>query len=231
MKYCFATQNDLFEVNYSTIYAVIQSIQADKRTSDVSHCIISSTGDLDITKSIREELQRMFSVHLLSQQSRVPFNINYSTPETLGLDRISNSAGAVHFFPGQTSLIIDAGTCITYDVIVNGERYVGGAITPGFKMRFKAMNDYSARLPLLEDHSNVGFPGESTDSSLMTGVFYGILGEIHQFIEETEQSFGPHKVLITGGDSFRFEEGIKYPTFANPKLTLWGLNEILSANI
>jgi len=112
-------------------------------------------------------------------------------------------------------------------ILKNGDTFLGGAITPGLKMRFKSMNDYSARLPRIEKLTSFDFPGSSTQESLEAGVFYGILGEIHQFIEETKQSFGQLNVLLTGGDIPYFEKTIKYPTFANPKITLLGLYEIL----
>ena len=164
---------------------------------------------------------------LLDKKVKLPIIINYDTENTLGQDRIANACAAAAKFPGASSLIIDAGTCITYDVLKKGREFVGGAISPGLQMRFKAMNDYSARLPRLHKLSKSEFPGRSTNESIEAGVHYGILGEIHQFIEETKQSFGQIKVLLTGGDISHFEKAIKYPTFANPKLTLLGLYEIL----
>ena len=156
--------------------------------------------------------------------------MDYDTPNTIGPDRIANVCGAMYFHPKDTCLVIDLGTCITYDVIDKGLIYYGGAISPGVKLRFNAMNDYTARLPRLENAENASFPGVDTKQSIICGIYYGILGEMKQFIHETEQSFGTVKVHLTGGDHQRFEKGLKSPIFANPKLTLWGLYELLKTN-
>lgn len=230
VKYCYAIKDDLKKVVNCSHEDALKSILDSLSDLEIKASIVSSTASEEFTQSITESLSNYAPVTLVSHELDLPFKMAYSTPSTLGLDRIANVCGALHFHPKSTSLIIDLGTCITYDVIESGLIYHGGAISPGLQMRFKAMNDYSARLPRLENADGAKFPGESTDQSLRNGVYYGILGEINQFISETEQSFGEVKVHLTGGDFKRFEKGLKCLIFANPKLTLWGLYELLKSN-
>ncbi len=231
VKYCLAERGKLHDVKIGSHEESRSALAETLKKESISNAIISSTASQEFTEELEQLLNKKTEVHMLSHRSQLPFEMGYETIDTLGLDRMANVSAARYLFTDETSLVIDVGTCITYDILEKGKVYRGGAISPGLQMRFKAMNDYSARLPRLLQTTDHVYPGASTEGSLKAGVFYGILGEIHQFVEETEQSFGGHKVLLTGGDVFLFEEDIKYPTFANPKLTLYGLYEILAANI
>ena len=230
LKFCFGNQGVLGEKYSVPNHEALITLEKELEKVKLCSIILSSTASEEETKSVLGFLESKGNVHYLSHKSDLIFEMGYQTPGTLGLDRIANISAAAVIFPGVSSLVIDIGTCITYDVLWGGATYCGGAITPGWRMRFKSMNDYSARLPFLETLDCQFFPGKSTEESLKSGVFYGILGEIHQFINETEQSFGEVKVLITGGDAFQFVGGIKKTIFANPKLTLKGLYEILKHN-
>ncbi|HCY45332.1 MAG TPA: type III pantothenate kinase [Flavobacteriales bacterium] len=230
VKFCFATQDVLGEKHSIPNHEALITLEKELEKVRLDSIILSSTASEEQTKLVLGFLESKGNVHYLSPKSELIFEMAYQTPGTLGLDRIANMSAAAVLFPGISSLVIDIGTCITYDVLSGGAVYCGGAITPGWRMRLKSMNDYSARLPSFEMLDFKTFPGKSTEDSLKSGVFYGILGEIHQFINETEQSFGEVKVLITGGDAFHFVGGIKKTIFANPKLTLKGLYEILKHN-
>jgi len=230
VKFCFATQGVLGEKHSISNHDALITLEKELEKVKLDAIILSSTASEEQTKLVLGFLESKGDVHYLSPKSELIFEMAYQTPGTLGLDRIANMSAAAVLFPGVSSLVIDIGTCITYDVLSGGAIYCGGAITPGWRMRLKSMNDYSARLPFFETLDSKIFPGKSTEDSLKSGVFYGILGEIHQFINETEQSFGEVKVLITGGDAFHFVGGIKKTIFANPKLTLKGLYEILKHN-
>ncbi|MFK7756059.1 MAG: type III pantothenate kinase [Flavobacteriales bacterium] len=230
VKYCYAEQESLSEVVNCAHEKALSFILDSIMKREIEASIVSSTASLEFTAEVVNSLKKHTGVTEVSHELTLPFKMGYETPKTLGLDRIANVCGAIHFHPKNTCLVIDLGTCITYDVIEKGYSYHGGAISPGLQMRFKAMNDYSAKLPRLQDSHGAQFPGKTTEESLRSGVYYGILGEINQFILETEQSFGEVKVHLTGGDYKRFEKGLKSPIFANPKLTLWGLYELLKSN-
>lgn len=157
----------------------------------------------------------------------VPLRNAYSTPLTLGVDRIANAVGAMQLFPGRAVLAIDAGTCITYDLVEQEGSYAGGAISPGVRMRATAMNTYSARLPLVELGGDPGVLGTSTKASLEAGIHHGILGELAGFISAYKYQRPSLAVLLTGGDALRFARALKSGIFAHSLLTLEGLHAIL----
>jgi len=167
----------------------------------------------------------------LDQKTTLPF-INKYKSSTLGIDRIALVAGAQSKFPQKNVLVIDAGTCITYDFITNESFYLGGAISPGAQMRFKSMYNFTARLPLLQLKNQPAdeWLGNTTEASMSSGVINGIVGEMESFIQKYQESFGPTQVLISGGDAKFFESRIKATIFAIPELLLVGLNAILRHN-
>jgi len=167
----------------------------------------------------------------------VPINNLYETPKTLGVDRLANLMGARSLFDRKNILVISAGTCITYDVITAQGNYFGGNITPGLDMRLKAMNTFTARLPLVKKEMTNDLFGRSTATSMLTGVIKGTSLEMKGFISEYKKKYPALKVILTGGDAPYFETMIvaaipygKSKTFANPHLLLYGLNEILLMN-
>ncbi|GAB3328422.1 type III pantothenate kinase [Marivirga atlantica] len=167
----------------------------------------------------------------LDQQTNIPF-INKYKSSTLGIDRIALVAGAQSKFPQKNVLVIDAGSCITYDFITDKSAYLGGAISPGAQMRFKSMHNFTARLPLLQLKNQPAdeWLGNTTEASMSSGVINGIVGEMEAFIRKYQESFGPTHVLISGGDAKFFESRIKATIFAIPELLLVGLNAILRHN-
>lgn len=168
---------------------------------------------------------------ILSHKTPVPVSIRYSTPETLGVDRIAAVCGARQEFPQKNCLVIDAGTCITYEVLDAEGSYWGGGISPGLAMRFRAMNAFTRRLPLVEPVDEVPLIGKSTVSSMQSGVIHGILDEIDGAIQRYSQKFEDLKIILTGGDCRFFENKLKASIFASPELVLRGLNSILLHNI
>ena len=159
-----------------------------------------------------------------------PIKNLYQTPETLGKDRLAAAIGALALFPKQSCLVIDAGTCITYDFITTNGEYVGGAISPGMKMRFKALSQFTAKLPLIEPEENVKLIGVNTKTSIQSGVINGIKFEIEKTIEEYQQNYPDLQVILCGGDAHFFESIIKGVIFAFPDLVLFGLNHTLHHN-
>ena len=164
----------------------------------------------------------------------LPIENLYKTPETLGPDRLAVVVGANNKFPNENILVIDAGTCITYDFIDSQNRYLGGSISPGINMRFRALNNFTAKLPLLspdKSWSSKKITGATTDESILSGVLNGTLSEIKGIIEVYRNKFPELKILLTGGDLVFFENELKNDIFADPTLILKGLNEILNYNV
>lgn len=161
----------------------------------------------------------------------MPFRLNYETPETLGADRLAAVAGACKLLK-PPFLVIDLGSCITYDFVDEKMTYQGGAISPGVGMRFKAMNSFTARLPNLDIPDKwPPFIGASTKGCMESGVMQGILNEIEGFINAYTTNHGKISVVMSGGDSKYFDKKIKDHIFAAPELVLIGLNEILQYNV
>jgi type III pantothenate kinase len=134
-------------------------------------------------------------------------------------------------FPKANCLVVDAGTCITCEFIDSQGKYWGGAISPGLSMRFKAMNTFTARLPLVEPVDNPPLIGDSTVSSMQSGVIHGVVDELDGAIKRYSEKFDDLKVILTGGDCRFFENKLKASIFAVPELVLRGLNSILLYNI
>ena len=160
----------------------------------------------------------------------MPFSIDYATPHTLGVDRLALAAGGLSIHSDDL-LIIDIGTCITYDLVENGKVYKGGAISPGAKLRAKSMHNFTHKLPLVEAMTACDLVGNSTEKSIMSGLVFGIVFEIEGFITKIRDDFPEIKVILSGGDAEFFETKINQSIFVVPNLALLGLNKILQENI
>jgi type III pantothenate kinase len=168
-------------------------------------------------------------VHILSEQSLLPFKIEYKTPETLGPDRIAAVAGAYNFFPGANILIIDAGTALTFEFLFGGS-YIGGTISPGLRMRFKALNKFTAKLPLVSPSAGFTFPGQNTTDAITGGVITGMTYEINEYIRTFEKKHTDFKVILTGGDSEFLKDKLNHQVTYMPDIVIDGLNYILEYN-
>lgn len=169
-------------------------------------------------------------VHHLTALSKFPFAIDYDTPETLGADRLAAAAGAVNRHPGCDLLVMDAGSALTIDQVVGGA-FRGGSISPGLSMRFRALHEYTGRLPLVTKRSGFTTPGRTTEDAIAGGVIMGLAYEIIQYIRTFEKMHHNPVAVITGGDC-----GIISPlTGANllhyPDLVTEGLNFLLETNV
>lgn len=168
---------------------------------------------------------------ILSQDVELPFVNTYKTPETLGNDRIAAVAGAQALYPRQNSLIIDAGTCITYDLLKDGQVYLGGNISPGLHMRLEAMHKLTNRLPQVGiSHRSLDI-GTDTLSAMQVGAQSGAIYEMEGFIEKYKKILENLNILLTGGDLSFFVKRLKTRIFAAPNLVLQGLYEILKYNV
>jgi len=194
----------------------------------VGRCIVSSTGIG--AGSIAESLRgRGLKVLEMSPSTPVPIGNAYGTPETLGCDRLAAAVGAVALTGGGNCVIVDFGTAITIDLVTGGV-FRGGSISPGVRMRFRALHDYTSRLPECSPtYSDAAF-GRSTREAVEQGVMQGIRYEIEGHISRLTEKNGNLSVIFTGGDAKFFVKRIKNTIFANRELVICGLNRILEYN-
>ncbi len=195
----------------------------------LSHAIMSSVGkdDAKLLSIVREKT----GLTIISHGSALPFVNKYGTPSTLGIDRIVLAAGAVLEYPGKNRLVIDAGTCITYDFVDNGDNYLGGAISPGLKMRYDAMHTFTAKLPLLYPEMPQNYIGDSTKSSMDSGAVNGTVYEIEGFIKRYLEEYQDVIIILTGGDAEFLAKRLKNTIFANSNFLLESLNHLYQYTI
>ena len=169
-------------------------------------------------------------VHKLTNESRLPFSIEYETPDTLGPDRIAAAAGAYAMFPGKKILIIDAGSAITIDLLA-GKSFKGGNISPGINMRFRALHRFTGKLPLVHfSQEKYSSPGRNTIEAISAGVINGVLYEINEYIRTFEKKYKGLEVIIAGGDGGYIRSKINHKVTYMPDIVIDGLNYILEYN-
>ena len=225
-KFALFNKDELKEV-----FSQQQGIEFILENKKVKNAIISKTG---LNDEIEYRLkEKKIKTLVLSHQLKLPLEILYKTPETLGADRIAGSVAASALFAGQNVLKVDFGTCITYDFVNNKQQYLGGAISPGMIMRFKSLHNYTVKLPLVDpmQHLQYDLTGVDTTTSILSGVVNGIKAEVDGIIKEYQQRFGNLQVVGTGGDAGFFVTVLKNEIFARPYLVLEGLNRILNYNL
>ena len=161
---------------------------------------------------------------------RFPFINAYKTPKTLGVDRMGLMAAAAKTYPKQNVLVIDVGTCITYDVLTQENTYVGGLISLGYNMRYKSLNEFTGKLPLIAHRSTETTLGVDTQSSIQAGVFHGVFHEIQGQIDYFRHKYQDLTIILTGGDCKQLSKRLKNPIFAHPNFLVTGLDYILELN-
>lgn len=191
-----------------------------------------------ILSSVRTDFQQLIdrlrstiSTLVLSSDTNIPLKNLYKTPSTLGSDRLAGVVGATTLYPGVNILVIDAGTCITYDFVDYQNQYFGGSISPGIKMRFQALQHFTGKLPQVESSEIDYLVGKSTKESILSGVINGVLFEFEGFINKYQQTYSQVNVVVTGGDALSFKSKTNRNIFVLPDLLLIGLNRILLNNI
>ncbi|MDV7138113.1 type III pantothenate kinase [Maribacter sp. TH_r10] len=190
--------------------------------------MVSSVVSLE--KTDLKALTVFSKVHVLGHGTKTPFENKYATPETLGVDRIALAAGAFYFKPHCNVLVIDAGTCITYDLITENGEYLGGTISPGLQMRYNALHQQTSKLPLLNPKDPKGLIGNTTESSIHSGVVNGICTELDGVIDQYRMEFKDLTVILTGGDNQFLSKRLKNTIFAFSNFLLKGLNNLLDYN-
>ncbi|MDT7832282.1 type III pantothenate kinase [Flavobacteriaceae bacterium S356] len=222
-------KGDTLQKSFSFEHSEIKDrIEKIKETFQIKHTIVSK-----VTSVIDTDLQEMFkNEHFMevSNTSPVPFKNAYKTPKTLGVDRIALAAAAIHAFPNKNSLIIDAGTCITFDFVSQEKEYLGGGISPGINMRYKSLHAYTNGLPSLNPECPRELIGRNTEASIHSGIINGVLNEIEGVISKYRMKYPDLTVVLTGGDTNFLAKQLKSSIFANQNFLLEGLNSILIFN-
>lgn len=204
-----------------TIQSLINKFQPHKS-------ILSSV--IEHNPAIEELLSSNTKFHKLSHLTKVLFTTPVGRPETIGADRLALTAAAVHFYPGKNNLVIGLGSCITYNFINKYHEFVGGSISPGLEMRLKALNYYTAKLPLVSADANVPLIGYDTSTNILSGVVLGMASEIDGIIQAYRERFRNFNVLLTGGDIVYLASHLKSKIFADPDLIFKGLYAISEVN-
>ncbi len=204
-----------------------QTINQLIKEYNISDVIFSDTRGEDISK-IQSWFPKQIKSVILTHQTPLPISINYQTPNTLGKDRIAAAVGAYKLFPSQNNLIIDIGTAITIDFLSATNTFEGGIISPGQELRFRALNEFTGKLPLVQPTDEQKIIGKNTTEAIQQGVQNGIIFEINEYICRYKQKYDNINVIITGGYSYLFEKKINYPIFAELFLVSIGLNTILN---
>lgn len=190
----------------------------------ISHLVVSSVSDVE--KQAFINFESSVNIHFVSHKDTFPFVNCYETPQTLGIDRMVLAAGATLQFPNQNRLVIDAGTCVTYDFIDENNNYLGGAISPGLRLRYEALHNYTAKLPLLTLENPKHFTAKSTSESIHSGVVNGLICEIDGFINQYKAQYSNFIIILTGGDTDFLAKRLKNTIFANSNFLLEALNKL-----
>ncbi|WP_291529732.1 type III pantothenate kinase [Bacteroides sp. UBA939] len=186
---------------------------------------------IDLKEQVVEQLASLsIPVLWLNETTPLPVANLYETPETLGYDRMAAVVGANEQFPGKDILVIDAGTCITYEFVDADGRYHGGNISPGMQMRFRALHQFTSRLPMVQREGRELPMGKDTETAIRAGVLNGLEYEILGYITALKHKYPELLVFLTGGDDFSFATNLKSIIFADRFLVLKGLNRILNYN-
>ena len=194
--------------------------------------IISNVGNKSLCQKILKSFPELF---VMSYKLKFPIKINYTSINSLGNDRIANAVAAYSMFPNNNNLVIDVGTCITYDFINDSNVYLGGGISPGFNLRMMSLSSFTESLPILNlKLKKTSLIGKSTEESMKSGVVNGTIGEIIQNIYDYKQLYSEINILLTGGDTTFLKSIVsikKNSIFADENLTLKGLNNIIKFNV
>ena len=219
------------EVVRETVFTAdpVENIRRFILREQVDCVMVSASGTF--AGDFRNYLMDNFKTVFFDHHTKLPIRNRYRTPETLGKDRLAAVVGAFELYPSEASLVVDLGTCVTYDAIDAEGNYYGGSISPGLKMRCKAMHHYTARLPEIEPADIEVTVGFDTASSLLTGVVLGLSYEVDGFIQQYQLKYKELNVILTGGDAELVSKYVKSAFLINKRIALMGLNKILRYNV
>lgn len=179
-----------------------------------------------LTSEQNQQISKRFpKLKQFNALQKLPIELDYKTPTSLGVDRLCNAIAAWRLNPNKNSLIVDVGTCVKFDFVSQKGIYQGGSISPGIRLRYQSLNDYTANLPLLSAFDKANLIGKSTIESIHSGVINGINAEILRLIQQYEENCESLTIFVTGGDAKHFDFDLKNNIFVNENLTLYGLYE------
>ncbi|MEG1622593.1 MAG: type III pantothenate kinase [Alistipes sp.] len=199
------------------------------RVHPVEHALVCSTRE-KTTGIAKMLMDHGVDTLEFTASTPVPIGIDYQTPETLGRDRVAAAVGASVCYPGRAVLIVDFGTAVTIDLLTADGVFRGGTISAGMQMRFRALHDYTARLPLCSATEEILLLGKTTTSAIEQGVMNGLTAEVEGAICHMQAEIDDLLIIFTGGDANFFVKRIKNTIFANCDLVFCGLNRILEYN-
>lgn len=216
---------EIYEKDQLSVGVILKDFPETKVKAAILSSVVNHSQEL-------EQFVQTFSTGIvLNAETPLPITNEYETPATLGKDRLANAAGLAFCFPKENALCVDIGTCVKFDRITKEGVYSGGAISPGFQMRYKALNTFTDKLPLIELQTIDHLIGTNSEDSIVSGVYNGLLKEIDGVIDAYREQHENLKVVLTGGDVSFFENALKNTIFADAFLTLKGLNAILDHNV
>lgn len=217
----FKTERVLENADAAVIQQLIDEYKPDRS-------ILSSV--INHPPELEDVLAKQTRFHKLDHNSKLPLTTPVGKPETIGADRLAIVAAAVHLFPNRHNLAIGLGTCITYNFVNREHEFLGGSISPGMHMRFRAMHEQTALLPLVKAEFNFPLVAFDTKTNLLSGVILGMAKEIDGIIEAYALKYSNFNVLLTGGDMGFFVPHLKNKIFADPYLIYKGLYAISEYN-
>jgi type III pantothenate kinase len=227
-KYFFIQYDEVIERGSFISIKFDDSILDIKNKGSIEKLIYSSVID-----DKREQLSSVFEtskiISLKDNNLKLPFTNQYKS-ETLGEDRVALVSAGLNLYPDEDLLIIDLGTCITYDLVSSKKEYIGGSISPGFNLRYFSLHEHTSNLPKLNFKPIESIIGESTEEHIHAGIFNGVIGEINYNIERHKEEFPKIKTIISGGGANFLLNKIKNVIFADQDFLAYGLNHILQKN-
>lgn len=229
-KLALFDDNGLHQASKHSKSESVNAITTLLKNEVIKRAIVAETADL--SPQIIALLQKEVFLLRLDHRTKLPFTNLYTSPETLGADRIALAAAANYFYPGHNNLVIDLGTCITYDFIDDQKKYRGGAISPGVSMRYKSMSQFTQNLPALSIPEDAPLQAieKTTPSNMHSGVIWGVSFEIDGYIRQLSTQYKNLNVVLTGGDAKEFVNRVKNTIFAPSHFLMNGLNQILEYN-
>jgi type III pantothenate kinase len=228
IKMAVFEDNRLQSLVFSDEKNILKEIEKLMRIFPIQQGILSSVRL--ISQKTVLKIVKLIPILELSSETNIPFSNLYKTPKTLGVDRIALIAAAVVNYPNKNTLVIDTGTCITFDFVNNKNEYLGGAISPGIEMRYKALHQFTSKLPLIKLNYSENIIGKTTEECINSGVLHGVIQEITGIISQYKNKFTDLTVVLTGGDAIFLSKQLKSSIFATENFLLEGLNEILNFN-
>lgn len=215
---------EVLVLNDAGLHTILTTLQQHKPEKTILSSVIKHDAEIEKILAAHSKF------HNLTCQSKLPISTPVGKPETIGADRLALVVAAVDLYPQQHNLIIGLGSCITFNFVNKFHEFLGGSISPGLEMRFRAMHEFTALLPLVKPDTNFPLTGYDTRTNLLSGVILGMSKEIDGIIDEYALKYSNFNALLTGGDMAFFVPHIKNKIFADPYLIYKGLYAISEFN-